>query len=77
MTTHDEDLENNLRPAENLLERPFHTKGLADESNSITKILHVGVLLLELSQDNKRVGREQAHNENHNNTGNEAKCGED
>lgn len=60
VAAHDHDLENDLSPAENLLEEGTHANGLPDNLESISKVLNMGILLAELGQYQARVRRERA-----------------
>lgn len=77
MASHDENLENNLRPTKNLLENATHADGFSNDFDGVAKVLDEGILGAEFSEDEAGVGGEEAHYENEDNSGYEADGGED
>jgi hypothetical protein len=69
MAAHDEDLEDGLRPAKELLEEFAHADGPAHDLASITEALDPGVLFPELAHDEARVRRQDAHENQDNDAG--------
>ena len=55
MAGHDEDLEDDLAPAEDLLEDGSHSHGPPDDLDGVAKVHHERVLLPELAQHEARV----------------------
>lgn len=77
MAAHDHDLEDDLGPAEDLLEDAAHADGLSEDLDGVAEVEHVGVRLVELAQDEARVRRQDAHDEDEDDAGHEADGGQD
>lgn len=87
MGAHDEDLEDGLSPAKDLLEDAgkgnVETKeadgahGSANDLDGIAKVFDKGILFLELAEHETRVCGKEAHDENEGDAGAEAEGGDD
>jgi hypothetical protein len=77
MASHDENLENDLRPAKNFLENATHSDGLSNDFDGVAKVLDEGVLGAEFSEDKAGVCGEETHHENKDYAGDETDGGED
>jgi hypothetical protein len=77
MASHDKDLENDLRPTENLLENTSHSDGLSNDFDGVAKVLDEGILGAKFSEDEAGVCGEEAHYENEDYAGDYADGGED
>ena len=77
MAAHDHDLEDDLRPSKDLLERAAHADGLSEDLDGVAKVLDVGVGPVELCEHEARVGGQHAHEEDEDDAGDEADGGED
>lgn len=76
MAARDEHLEDDLRPAKDLLEDAAHADGLADDLDGIAEVLDVRVGPAELAQDDARVRRHDAHEKNEDDARHEAYGGQ-
>lgn len=76
MGSHDEDLEDELRPAKDFLEQPALADRVAEDLQRVAEVVDVRVLFLELAHYEARVGRENAHEDEEDDAGNETDGGD-
>jgi len=69
MASHDENLEDNLRPTKDFLEHTTHTDGRSDDFNCVTEVLDVRVCFAEFGEDETGVCGQESHDENEDNAG--------
>lgn len=77
MAAHDEDLEDDLGPAKELLEQGAEAVGFADDLEGVTEVLDEGVLLVELGEHEAGVCGEEGHDEDEDDARREAESGND
>lgn len=77
MGAHDEDLEQNLGPSKDFLEQRTHANRLANDLDGVTKVFDVGVFFSELAEHEAGPGGEATHDEDEDDTGDEADGSDD
>jgi hypothetical protein len=68
MASHDENLEDNLRPTKDFLEHATHTDGRSYNFDCVTKVLDVRVCFAEFGEDETGVCGQETHDENEDDT---------
>lgn len=77
MRSHDKDLEEDLSPTKDFLEKRAHSDGLSNNLDGITKVFDKGVVFAEVGKHETGQRGEEAHDEDEDDAGNEAEGGDD
>lgn len=76
MRCHDKDLEEDLRPAKDVLKGATHSYRGSNDLECIAKVENVRVLPSKLAQDPAAVCRDYRHDEDHDDAGHQSESGE-